>query len=242
MKSAHEKGVVKYLADPCIRKLASITESWGGHFQFMNVDTILKCMDRDTRRAKKRPGRECYYSTPEGGLDASLVVTTHWRRKVIYLSPEIWPVPKDALGIIIHEMGHVFADQRHPDDRKCDEWAWLGWEIRLARWANCYSTWDAWKSNGFSLGKKKDLPRHIAELWKKYDDSVCHKACPVCCDHPNYLKRRSSPLDAWAEWGSLNEKGKRLLTKDRIEHGLAIGIIDPRTKRPMPVQRPLEIQ
>lgn len=237
----HAQGVKRYLGDPCIRKLARIAESWGGRFQFMDADTIFKCVDRDYRRSKKRPKKECYYSHTEGADEASYVVTTHWRRKVFYLSPEFCSNPKPVLGYLVHEMGHVFADPKPPD--ASDELTWLGWEIALARWAGCYASWDEWKSNGFSLGKKKHLPRDIAELWKKYDDRICQGACTVCCGHaPDYIMKRPSPLDAWAEWGDLNEKGKRILTRDRVQHGLTIGIIDPTTRRPLPVQRQPEVQ
>lgn len=216
----HTKGVELYLDDPSIRKLMRIAESWGGGFTFMDVDIVLKCVDRDERRAVKRPNQERYYSHPDGGT-ASCALETHWRRRTIYLSPACCS-PKAVLGYLIHEMGHVFADPKPPDD--ADELEWLGWEIALARWAGCYSAWDKWK-DGFSLGGKKDLPRDIAALWQKYED--------LC----GYEKRIPSPHDTYASWGDLNAKGKLLLTRDRVQHGVAIGIIDPRTRRPLPVRR-----
>lgn len=224
----HRSGVDKFLADPSFRKLARIAESWGGKLQFMNNDTVLKCVDRDTRRARSRPSQQCYYSDP-GLSDDGLVVTTHWRRKVIYISPELYPAPKKVLGTLIHEMGHVFADPKPPDD--ADELEWLGWEVALARWANCYEAWNSWK-DGFALERKKDLPGDLAALWEMYAEGVCRGACSVCCGRAR--ETRVSP-DELAEWGDLSDKGKQELIKNRLRRAVALGIVDQQTKRPRPI-------
>jgi hypothetical protein len=60
----------------------------------------------------------------------------HWRKKIIYAVHDT-----KHIGFIIHEAGHVFADRHDPDDAKCDEWEWLGWEIVVARRLDAWSAW-----------------------------------------------------------------------------------------------------
>lgn len=53
-----------------------------------------------------------------------------WRRKIVYAVRG-----REEVGSIIHEMGHVFAADHHPDHdcAECREWNWFGWEIAVAR-------------------------------------------------------------------------------------------------------------
>jgi hypothetical protein len=66
----------------------------------------------------------------------------HWRRKIVYTVRE-----REEVGSIIHEMGHVFADVHHPEDERCREWNWLGWEIALARQVDAMRTWSRQNAN-----------------------------------------------------------------------------------------------
>ncbi len=66
----------------------------------------------------------------------------HWRKKIVYAVRG-----REEIGTIIHEMGHVFADPHHPEDLKANEYAWLGWEIALARRVGAYRTWSRHNSN-----------------------------------------------------------------------------------------------
>jgi hypothetical protein len=66
----------------------------------------------------------------------------HWRRKIVYVVRG-----REEVGSVIHEMGHVFADVHHPEDRKCHEWDWFGWEIALARQISAGQTWSRHNSN-----------------------------------------------------------------------------------------------
>jgi hypothetical protein len=80
----------------------------------------------------------------------------HWKRKIIYAMRGT-----DHIGFIIHEAGHVFADRHHPDDAKCDEWTWLGWEIAVALRIGAWKAWSRQNGNycmgdGLADGVGKD--------------------------------------------------------------------------------------
>ena len=70
----------------------------------------------------------------------------HWRKKIIYAVRDT-----RHIGFIIHEAGHVFADRHDPDDEKCDEWAWLGWEITVAKRLGAWHAWSR-QSATYALG------------------------------------------------------------------------------------------
>lgn len=59
-----------------------------------------------------------------------------WKKKIIYAVRGT-----KHIGYVIHEAGHVFADRYHPDNAKCDEWAWFGWEIAVARRIGAWNAW-----------------------------------------------------------------------------------------------------
>jgi hypothetical protein len=65
----------------------------------------------------------------------------HWSRKIVYVVRG-----REEIGSIIHEMGHVFADQHHPEHHKCCEWSWFGWEVAVARQIGAGRTWS--RQNG----------------------------------------------------------------------------------------------
>jgi hypothetical protein len=54
--------------------------------------------------------------------------------KVIVCSEEI-----PSVGHLIHEMGHVFATTKKPNDS--NEWDFFAWEVALAKELGVYSTW-----------------------------------------------------------------------------------------------------
>lgn len=75
---------------------------------------------------------------------------SHWRKKIIYAMRDT-----RHIGFIIHEAGHVFADRYPPDDDKCAEWEWLGWEISVARRIGAWSAWSRQNGN-YRLGEGID--------------------------------------------------------------------------------------
>lgn len=101
----------------------------------------------------------------------------HWERKIIYVMRGT-----AHIGFIIHEAGHVFADPHPPDDKKCDEWAWLGWEIAVARRIGAWDAWSRQNSNYHlgagidgGIGKDKDWSGLSAKARSAIiDDRLAH--------------------------------------------------------------------
>lgn len=71
----------------------------------------------------------------------------HWKKKILYAMRGT-----THIGFIIHEAGHVFADRHDPDDDACDEWAWLGWEIAVARRLGAWAAWSR-QNASYHLGE-----------------------------------------------------------------------------------------
>lgn len=65
-----------------------------------------------------------------------------WERRLFAVSR-----PHLSLPVLIHEMGHVFADLRPPAD--ADEYAWFGWEYALAQ---ALGIEEAWRVNNKRYG------------------------------------------------------------------------------------------
>lgn len=57
-----------------------------------------------------------------------------WPTKTLFLSGE------PNAGKIIHELGHILADEDPPGDS--DEFRWLGWEIAVARKFRLFRRWN----------------------------------------------------------------------------------------------------
>jgi len=101
----------------------------------------------------------------------------HWERKIIYVMRGT-----AHIGFIIHEASHVFADPHPPDDKKCDEWAWLGWEIAVARRIGAWDAWSRQNSNYHlgdgidgGIGKDKDWSGLSAKARSAIiDDRLAH--------------------------------------------------------------------
>lgn len=59
-----------------------------------------------------------------------------WEKRTVYVRKS-----NLRLHAIIHEMGHLFATNHRPDDRRCDELTWLGWEYTIARNLRIVAAW-----------------------------------------------------------------------------------------------------
>jgi hypothetical protein len=113
-----------------LRALSRVCREFGGALAILSQRAYDDLFD-----AKKRA---------DGGLHESPFTSAHglhWRRKVVYAV-----CGREEVGSIIHEMGHVFADARHPEHQECREWSWFGWEIALARQIGAGRTWS--RQNG----------------------------------------------------------------------------------------------
>lgn len=59
-----------------------------------------------------------------------------WSNRAVYVV-----IGQIDLPNIIHELGHVFASQYSPNNRRCAEVPWLGWEFLLARKLRILREW-----------------------------------------------------------------------------------------------------
>lgn len=69
--------------------------------------------------------------------------------------------PQLEIGSIIHEMGHIFACDKGPDDS--DEFSWLGWEIATARYVGAYRIWDV-QNVLYGVGDWEDIGGEWGQL------------------------------------------------------------------------------
>ena len=92
-----------------ISRLQSLTEKWGGSFL----------------RANWYDWRTCPVGIIEAPF-ASYPLGVNFNMKVIAFDPK-----RVKWQHIIHEMGHVFASDNHPE--KTDEYQFLGWEYIIAK-------------------------------------------------------------------------------------------------------------
>ena len=125
-----------------IQRLSDQARAWGGKI------TIVS--EGDFWSVVKQPG---WTFPPEVG------------HALHYQTKEILVMRSDMnAGIIVHEMGHAFADLSLP--HASNEWNWLGWEICLARNMDCYRNWSTstreyiveWTIGSKSWPAWKDLP------------------------------------------------------------------------------------
>jgi hypothetical protein len=93
-----------------------------------------------------------------GSAGSRFEYAIHWKKKIIYAVRGT-----KHIGFLIHEAGHVFADRHHPDNDKCNEWKWLGWEIAVAQRIGAWSVWSRQSGNYYlgdgidrGIGKDKD--------------------------------------------------------------------------------------
>jgi hypothetical protein len=121
-----------------LRALARICRRLGGKLAIVSSHDFLSLVEADDDI--------CLPFTAGSRFEYGI----HWEKKIIYAVRDT-----RHIGFIIHEAGHVFADQRHPDDDKCDEWAWLGWEITVARRLGAWHAWSRQNGN-YHLGDGLD--------------------------------------------------------------------------------------
>lgn len=58
---------------------------------------------------------------------------------VDYKAKKVYYTADEQMGLLIHEMGHVFASSLEPYDS--DEWEFFGWEWTVARRVGCQTEW-----------------------------------------------------------------------------------------------------
>jgi hypothetical protein len=120
-----------------LRALARICTAFGGRLAIVSQEEFDDLFDRPTERATRRPE----------DLSVAPFTDAHgqwWRKKIVYAIEG-----REEVGTIIHEMGHVFASEHHPDHdcNSCHEWNWFGWEIALARHIGAARTWSRHNAN-----------------------------------------------------------------------------------------------
>lgn len=106
-----------------VKELQRLCRAWGGDLILMprRAFELLEHYDRSGARMFTPAPASSFHGL---NWDAKLVFATH----------------EDVnAGSVIHEMGHVFASD--VSERDCDEWSWLGWEIRLAQQVGAYRVW-----------------------------------------------------------------------------------------------------
>jgi hypothetical protein len=120
-----------------LRMLARVCQQWGGRLVILSEDRFYDLFDADQ-------GSHEELSEAPFGYGHGL----HWRKKIVYALRG-----HERVGVIIHEMGHVFAAQHHPECfcRACHEWNWFGWEIALARQIGAVRAWSRHNAN-YSTG------------------------------------------------------------------------------------------
>jgi hypothetical protein len=87
---------------------------------------------------------------------SSSALACNWSKREIYYCTDDFDRSWDIAGII-HEMGHVFACKKHPED--CVEDDFLGWEYVLARELHMLRRW-TYNLDGYSYtheGKYLDM-------------------------------------------------------------------------------------
>jgi hypothetical protein len=98
--------------------LQAMTVAWGGQF--------IKVTKESFRELRDRPGiSEAPFT--------SNVLGVNYRKRIVYHSDN--PEP----GELIHEMGHIFASRKNTT--WAEEFAFFGWEYRLAIHAGCVDNW-----------------------------------------------------------------------------------------------------
>jgi hypothetical protein len=131
--------------DQQLHALGRICRRLGGRLKVISSREFFALLDTDDIELPHTAGSRYEYGI-------------HWERKIVYAVRGT-----RHIGYIIHEAGHVFADPHQPDDKKCDEWAWLGWEIAVAHRIGAWGAWSRQNGNYHigegidgGIGKDKD--------------------------------------------------------------------------------------
>lgn len=78
----------------------------------------------------------------------------NWHERRVLIDPVV--AGRVSIPSVIHEMGHVFASRRSPNNLRCDETSWLGWEYLIAKRVGCImADWHGWH-DGYGLGSLYD--------------------------------------------------------------------------------------
>ena len=111
-----------------LEKLSEICRSWGGRILHINKGLFKNFFSwRDAG-----PGRVLLDDYSDAPF-TSYVGVNHKRKTIYIAKPDVNP------GEIVHEMGHVFATNKAPE--QTEEWVWFGWEFALARKTGCIKQW-----------------------------------------------------------------------------------------------------
>lgn len=107
-----------------LHRMTSKVESWGGK--------LIKVERSFIEKAAMKPVVENYFPPSSNAL------ACNWSKREIYYCTDDFDRSWDIAGII-HEMGHVFACKKHPED--CVEDDFMGWEYLLARELHMLRRW-----------------------------------------------------------------------------------------------------
>ncbi len=122
----------------------------------------------------------------EGGLGID------YAERIVYYTED------EQVGLIPHEMGHVFASTEPPQESK--EWAFFGWEWAVARAAGCEEEWlrgardyGVGKGEEFGTLSEKRQKRLLAERLKfaQKIGIVSQDITPLCVRDLNFRVDRS---------------------------------------------------
>lgn len=107
-------------------------------------------------------------------------------------------------AVLIHEMGHVFAAENDPAQKRVEEYDFLGWECALVRQVKAsMKEWkehnDDYELNNPVAGYKEFAPGSLAKSFIKKDEVVPFK------------------------W--LSDKEKNMVIRERVAHAKKIGLI-----------------
>jgi hypothetical protein len=148
-----------------LRALARFCQEHGGQLAIVSQSAYDDLFD-DPNAGEEKYGEGKLYESPFASAHG-----LHWQRKIIYAVRG-----RELVGVIIHEMGHVFADAHHPEDKKCREWSWLGWEVALARKIGAGRTWSRHNGN-YVTGESGDGEWKQLPAWRRREiatDRLAH--------------------------------------------------------------------
>jgi hypothetical protein len=137
-----------------VRALTRLCVQLGGRLAIVSRQTISDLLNRDwpdydghDSFEEAEAGFDLEHHEGFSGPGDSDVHGLEWRKKIIYVVRG-----RVSVGHVIHEMGHVFADRHPPDNSKCCEWNWFGWEMAVARQIGAWATWSRHNAD-YYIGK-----------------------------------------------------------------------------------------
>lgn len=123
-----------------LRRLGRLCRSWGGD---------LVRTSRVAWNERFSPGGALVDDGVNGNWPAPFIDWHgfHYASAIIYVVHGI-----ESPGAIIHEMGHLFADDFLHSGNEFD---FFGWEVAVARYAGCYEEWDK-QNAGYAVRMPED--------------------------------------------------------------------------------------